>query len=154
VDRTLLRFGERAMDATLLWEAVGEDLLNMEFDLFQSEGASGASGKWADLAPSTIARKGHDTILQDTGELMASLTQRDAQGERGGNIFEVTPEHLRFGTSDPVAGYHQSGTSRMPQRKVIDLKEEQKAGLVSVVQRFIIHGDRGYKTPLTEFLTF
>jgi len=62
---------------------------------------------WPALEPSTIRRKGHDTILVDTGQLRASLTQKLAAG--GGDairdIAELQDEtDIIFGTMVEYSG--------------------------------------------------
>lgn len=72
--------------------------------------SSGAS--WPPLAPSTIKRKGHDRILVEHGDLQRSLETVGGPN----NIAATTGQGLLFGTSDPKAGFHQSGTRNMPAR--------------------------------------
>jgi phage gpG-like protein len=60
---------------------------------------------WVSLKPETIARKMRgDSPLLETGELRASI-QWNASGNQG-----------YVGTDDPVAKYHEFGTSKMPAR--------------------------------------
>lgn len=63
---------------------------------------------WPELEPLTIRKKGHDTILVDTGRLEASLT-----GTTGDSIREVVSEGLNqgltFGTSVPYSIYLTEG---------------------------------------------
>ena len=75
---------------------------------------SGARGPdrtaWPPLAPSTIRKKGHSTILVDTRALIASLTGTAPQA-----IRKVEQGMLEFGTGVPYSIYHQqdeSGGSR------------------------------------------
>lgn len=90
-------------------------------EMFDNERDSNGNG-WAELAPSTIAAKGHDTILVDTGKMKASLV-----GSSGDSIRDVIAEGgnqgLVFGTSDEKAHFHQEGTSRMPARPPVGIEE-------------------------------
>lgn len=135
VSRELLRFGERALMARPAFEAIGELLLTVEQHQFASEGRF-ASGGWAPLAESTLAQKTGPSILDETGELRASLTERGDPHQ----IFDVGDEYLLFGTDLDYAGYHQTGTSRMPRRRPLELREEQRAEAVKILQRFITTG--------------
>ncbi len=78
---------------------------------------------WQPLAPSTIAAKGHDTILVDSGRLINSLTQqgpdaiRRVEGGRGN--YELV-----FGTSVEYAIFHDTGTARMPARPAVGWSDE------------------------------
>lgn len=71
--------------------------------------------KWAPLAQSTIDAKGHDTILQDTGKLKASIT-----GPGGDAIRRVEKQESRtvlyFGSGVDYGFYHLTGRSNMPAR--------------------------------------
>lgn len=79
---------------------------------------------WPPLRPSTINKKGHATILVETGKLKASLT-----GRTGDSIREVVDEGpgragLSFGTDVPYAHFHQDGTLRIPQREHVGASEQ------------------------------
>lgn len=88
-----------------------------------------AANPWPPLAPSTIRRKGHDTILYETGRLKASLAGKTedsirAVSERG--------QGLLFGTSVEYAGFHQDGT-RLPRREHVGMVDETLQILVDSV---------------------
>ena len=72
---------------------------------------------WPPLAAATIARKGHDTILVDTGRLRRSLTTK-GHADHAGEIFD---RGLTFGTSVPYSIFHQQGTRNIPQRAHVGL---------------------------------
>ena len=80
---------------------------------------------WETLKPETIARKGHATILVDTGKLKASLTSRS-----GDSIREIVSEGmnhgLSFGTSVEYSIYHQDGVpeNKLPQREHVGINDE------------------------------
>lgn len=84
---------------------------------------------WSILKPSTIKRKGHDRILVEKGDLMRSLTSVGGPG----NIHEVTPSSLVFGTSDPKALFHQEGTSKMVARPPVGMSQDTEDKLVDSV---------------------
>jgi phage gpG-like protein len=135
VSRQLLRFGDRALAARPAFEAIGQMLLELEGQQFASEGHR-ASGGWEPLADSTLEHKHGPSILDETGELRASLT------ERGGphQIWDVGDEFLLFGTDVDYASFHQTGTSRMPRRRPLELTEADRAGAVKILQRYIMTG--------------
>jgi phage gpG-like protein len=62
---------------------------------------------WAPLAPSTIAAKGHSTILVDTGRMFESLTT--PQGTQD-TVWMTGDNWFTFGTSVEYAHFHQTGT--------------------------------------------
>lgn len=67
---------------------------------------------WKPLAASTIRRKGHDTILVDTGKLALGTGAKPS----GGAGIELA--------SVDYGQYHQSGTSRMPRRPIFPDRAE------------------------------
>lgn len=80
---------------------------------------------WAPLAPSTVKRKGHSTILLETGRLRASLTQpRHGDGVR--EQWDEWPRAagLIFGTEVPYSQFHETGTKRMPARPHVGMNAE------------------------------
>ncbi len=96
---TIQRITQAAGDRTELHRRFGIQLLNWIDRNFRQEGA--LTGRpWAKLSPNTIAgrRKGSSRILQDTGGLKSSFTERhDANG-------------VRVGTAKEISLYHQFGT--------------------------------------------
>ena len=66
-------------------------------------------GGWPPLAASTVARKGHSTILLESGRLLASLTTGDSRRRSPDTINEVSRMFMRWGTRVPYAGYHEIG---------------------------------------------
>jgi phage gpG-like protein len=79
---------------------------------------------WKPLAEYTIRKKGHDTILVDSGRMKGSLT-----GRTGDSVVDVFQEGMNAGltrgTSVEYAGYHQTGTKTIPQRAHVGLNEEK-----------------------------
>jgi phage gpG-like protein len=138
VDRMLLRKGQHVLEMELLLESLAEDLMNIEFDRFNSGGHSPFGGDgWAELAESTIRAKGHDQILVDTELLMRSLSERGADGQ----ILDITPEGFRFGTEVPYGLYHQHGTVNMPARPILEFNEFGRQMMVKKIQLFIMRGE-------------
>ena len=90
-------------------------------------------GTWPSLAPSTIKRKGNDFILIDSGVMFSSV-----------KVGAVLPGSVQVNVPvggkrhDPnVPGYHQSGTRRMPQRKIIEITPQLLSGLAATVQLWV-----------------
>lgn len=160
IDRQLLRWSYNLRNPTVALEIAAAFLRRNAQDQFDSEGGHG-SGGWAALADSTVAEKDRlglqPEILRATDALMSSLTRRsDSQH------FEerLSPDSLAFGTRVPYAIYHDTGTSRMPQRKPIELTDGDKVMLVKELQRALINqragqalGAAGAMRSLTRSLT-
>ena len=102
---------------------------------FESEGERG-SGGWVPLSPAYAAWKAihypGQPMLQRTGRLIESF-------EGGpGAIRVVRPESLAFGSDIPYGTYHQTGTGRMPRRRIIDLTEEDRTMIMREIQRYLV----------------
>lgn len=140
LSRDLLRFGERAADASPAFRQIADDLRDIERRQFASEGGFASAG-WDPLAPSTIARKallGLDPrILRATGALEASLTNRGDDA----HVEMIGTQELIFGTDVDYAKFHQKGTSRMPRRRPIELRETDRRDIVRTLQRHLV-GER------------
>ena len=136
VSRRLERWAFRAEDASPLWHSIIDYLQRIEQVQFDSEGKF--SGGWPELAPSTIAAKGHDRILYLTGELQESLT-----GGNGHSVRVVEPQTMAFGTTVPYAGVHQHGSEdgHIPMRKPVELTEPQRKTVAKMLQHWIVTGE-------------
>lgn len=73
---------------------------------------SKGGGAWKKLAPSTIARKGHDRIKMDTGRLYGSLLRSSPDC-----VFAVDKRGLTLGTLVPYGPPHETGNPNLPKRK-------------------------------------
>lgn len=67
---------------------------------------------WAVLSPSTLARKKTNAILRETSTLVNSVNSESSAKE--GRVFATTGYGL----------YHQTGTTKMPQRKFLGFGAE------------------------------
>jgi phage gpG-like protein len=130
--------GARAMNATPVLEAISHLFAEYEAAQFATEGF----GEWEPLAASTLAskaRKGYPSdILVATGILRSSLTEDGLGSER-----RVTPNELVFGTRVPYAQYHAFGTSKMPQRNPVKVREDVMRAATKLIQRYIMGLERG-----------
>lgn len=81
---------------------------------------------WPPLAPKTMARKGHNRILYETGRLLHSLSGLETRGD---SIREIVDEGANkgfsYGTAVPYAHFHQDGTAKIPQREFAGFTEER-----------------------------
>jgi len=75
---------------------------------------------WEPLAASTVAAKGHDTILIDTKALGQSVSDINNGHHLGG----VSSRGLLFGSDVPYGIWHMRGTSRMPARPWLGVDTE------------------------------
>lgn len=140
VTRALSAVERRVSDLRPAMERVGEAIYAHEREVFATEGAATAGGRWAPLSPRYAAWKARQapgrTILQLTGAMMESLIRPGATH----SIYRVTDDSIEVGTSDPKVIRHQQGTGRMPARRVIDPPPRVIEGLVQIVERHIEDG--------------
>lgn len=81
--------------------------------------------RWAPLAASTVKQKGNRNILVDVGRLAGSIS------------YSVAGDVVIVGTSVSYAGFHQGGTSRMPQREFLGLSEANVSEVETVAASVI-----------------
>jgi phage gpG-like protein len=117
----------RDADYESLMTAVQTDLQRDHAEYFSEEsGPDGSS--WPPLATRTIQRKGHDSILFETGALRESLT-----GDVSGAVRNTTHRGLVFGTSVPYSIFHQQGAGRLPQRAHVGVTEQRVEAITEQV---------------------
>lgn len=142
-ERSLLRIERHAGDLRPVWDLIEEDIKEINRQQFFSEGAR-SSGGWAPLADSTIAyKRSHGyplDILQRTGALFDAATgftdpNQEVIKQDDWMVFRVTGDPGEYGR------YHQSGTSRMPRRRVVEFTEADKIQFVKDIQRYIMTGE-------------
>lgn len=142
IERELLAFAHRAVDARPAWLAIIEDLKDELDKQFQTEGAY-ASGGWQPLAAATVAYKasaGLDPrILHATLRLRESLT-----GDTGDTVTVLDPNFFVFGSDVEYGQYHQQGRG-VPVRKPVALTELAKQNAVKTLQRYIVEGEVGFE---------
>lgn len=99
--------------------------------------ATGPDGQpWAPLAPSTIKRKGHATILIDSDAMHKSLVEQAGDSIR--EIVQGSTQALGFGTHDPKSPFHASGTPRMPARPHMGMTEQYVDKMVERTADFVV----------------
>jgi len=135
--RSLSRFGEGVKDMRPAFKQIMDAFFQIEKKQFESEGSYG-SGGWESLSPNYEAWKSRNfpgaSILQRTRRMVQSLT-----GETSDTVKVMNPKDFRVGTRVPYAGYHQTGTGRMPRRPVIELTESDKREWIKIVQRWLVN---------------
>lgn len=145
--RELATFGHNIETLEPAWEQVGEDFLDDFKRNFAAEGGFfgqdfAGNKAWEQLMPSTVQDRirhgygGAHPILERTGFLRASVTERGAEG----NIFQASATGLTVGTSDPVAVYHQYGSAdgiRLPARPLVGLTWDRRSGILDRIRAYI-----------------
>lgn len=139
--RRLLRWAEGAEDMSPAFESVSDDFLEIERRQFDSEGSFASVG-WAALSEpyrsiKSILYPGKG-ILEATGALRGSLAERGP-----GHVREIRSDEMFVGTEVPHAAHHQSGTSKMPQRRPVELRETDRRRWMQILQRHLAGAEAG-----------
>jgi hypothetical protein len=130
------RLGAMLTDMDWAWDAIIPELQAVMREEKAYEGDVGGIGPWADLSEPYGMYKalqwGDQPILTASGAGFDALT-----GETSDTITEKTPDSLVWGVGGQAGymAYHQTGTTRMPQRKVFDeelLREAIAQGFVTI----------------------
>lgn len=104
---------------------------------FETTGSYGSS-PWAPLSASTVSRRGSGQPL-GRGTLWASLTESNSTYG-----YAVLRDRwtLAVGTTDPVAVFHQLGTRRMPQRRIVPpvIPDRDRDRWASLAATYILEG--------------
>ena len=117
LDIGLTRVTAWLADMTPIWDEVRSQLASSEANDFEAEGPG-----WADLKPSTIAKRGDDghPILFVTGTLRDSFVE-------GSDIYRPQPQGMEWGSDgstgdkgEHAAIYLQDGTENMVARPLFD----------------------------------
>lgn len=125
-------------DLRPLYPEVIREFYLIEREQFESEGAAGASGRWAALSDVYARYKQvaypDQPILRAEDDLFRSLTDPEAPQA----ILRPEPTELIMGTSDPKAILHQRGTRKMPARPPISFSEAQKRRIQKSIQSGLV----------------
>ena len=137
LDAALGAYEHRAQDYRGAWPAIREDFVEGQKRQFATEGKFG-SGGWEELSPVYAAWKSVHfpgrPILQRTRRLHKSLTSPS----HADHVYDPGRKGLTLGTRVPYAGYHQTGTRRMPQRKPIELTSAQRTRWMKILHEHVI----------------
>lgn len=130
--------GEIIGNYQAIFEAWGDDFRQTQEQVFASSGAFEGGGQWQQLSPKYREWKDFNypgrPILTRTGRLRSSLTQ-EGHAE---HHHDYTEDQMEIGTvidEPPYPLFHQRGTYKMPQRKVIQLTDPQKKRWVDIARQ-------------------
>mgnify|MGYP000202074273 CR=1 FL=1 len=121
-------------------QALGEIVNVLEEDENETFAAQRApdGSMWPPLAPYTIERKGHDTILQELGLLVNSLT--DSTHPMAVREYQDQGEEksIKFGTRRPFAELHDQGTDRLPKREFLGASDKAQERFEEIIDRHVM----------------
>jgi hypothetical protein len=131
--RTMNSWAFRAGNALPAFEAMHQYTMEIERELFETQGSSGEHGAWEGYTEGSRSDKEGHPILRKTDALFDSLTDPDNTNHR----FVVTPFGFAMGTALDYAERHQTGTKWMPQRRIFDFTWPQRMGFVEIMHEWI-----------------
>lgn len=134
----------RSRDFRPVFRWVMQELQKAHRDNFRTQGAS-SGFPWSPLDPQYASWKlenyGAKGILVRSGDLQRSLTMNSGRGA----VRDIGSRTAEFGTRLPYAKFHQSGTSKMAQRKPLFVPRLMAERTGNVVAEYIVHGSIGVK---------
>ena len=132
-----IEFAGKVDDLSVPLSQVGENLRSRIAGQFATEGAGGNSGEWAPLSPEYGAWKerhapgtpilvGIRPTAKGTREHPNRAETYSESGWMREQVLdpaatEIFPLRLLYAPDSDIAGYHQTGTSRMPARPIVSL---------------------------------
>jgi phage gpG-like protein len=128
---TMNSWAMRAGHAQPAYESMHQYTMEIERELFETAGASGEHGAWEGHVEGSRAAK--NDLMQASGDLFNSLTEANDPNHR----FVITPYGFAMGTALKYSEFHQTGTSRMPQRRLFDFTWPQRMGFVEIMHMWI-----------------
>lgn len=128
LDRAFNRVSEHVSDFRFVWPSATTEVYQILNEQFESEGAAGATGRWAKLSPAyekwkTTHYPGQP-ILRLTDALFESLTSFEGLD----SIYQADAEQLTIGSKAPYAKRHQKT------RPIFAFKEEHKRRITKSIQ--------------------
>lgn len=142
---TMEAWAQRAGNAEPAYAAMHQYAIDIEKELFDTEGASGEHGAWEGHAENSRSVKEGHKLLRKTDALYESITDPDNPNHR----FVVTPWGWAMGTALGYAEFHQTGTKNMPQRRLYDFTWPQRQGFLEIMHNWIT---RAGLTPKAGFI--
>lgn len=110
------------------WQATVGVLQELHQEHFVNQ-SSPQGQAWPALHPMTIRKKGHATILIETSDLVASLSDSSHHYA----VRQYENQQVTFGTRRPYAGIHQDGGENIPQREHVGLGDSQLGFVQDVI---------------------
>lgn len=136
INRAFNRVDQYISDFRNIWPYVTTEFYQIEKEQFDSEGAAGASGKWAPLSPAYKKWKEihfpGQPILKLTNALSDALTSPDALD----SIYRPERDQLTIGAKVPYGRAHQK--TRPP----MSFTESQKRRITKAIQRGLVEFTR------------
>jgi hypothetical protein len=149
LDRLLGLTADKIKDLRPAFDDIHDAIVKASKEQFETGGKSGSGPKgWKDLSPMYAAQKASRYpsrgILVATGDMAKSVIDP----KHPNHIFSKFKLQAKFGSKDKKIMFHQEGTRRMPQRRVIELTEAQKRHIVKILSEWVIKSGQGSRISL------
>ena len=135
------RMRDCARDLTPVWEQVHTAFMLEMDQQFRTQGAYFLGAEWTPLSPAYARRKPKPPspfgILYRSGDLYRSLTSEQADG----HVKHLTPTDAVMGSSIEYGKYHQSGGGKLPQRKILQMRQEFKRFVFRTTMKYLLTGE-------------
>jgi phage gpG-like protein len=122
----------RVTDLRPAWKSLLLYLRKATERTFATEGGR-IGAKWAPLTQPYASRKARafpgQPILRATDAMFRSLVVGTEN-----SVIESEPQEFIFGTQDRKARFHQDGTPRMAQRKILDVTPEDRRQIKAIMR--------------------
>ena len=130
------RMGAAAVDMTPVWAEMLEYFFWIEDEVFTSQGRRGG-GSWAEDSEDWLARKAREAL--DPRINFATWALYDAMTELGaeGQVVEMGPDKLVFGTDLPQAGPSQK------YRAFVKTTEQDRFVMANMIKEHFLHAWEG-----------
>jgi hypothetical protein len=134
--RELSRFGDSVRDFRPVWSEIKADFHRIEAEQFDSQGAR-SGNPWAPLSPNYAAWKAKVAPGQPTLRLSNQMWSQFALGK--GMYASLEPMRMELSPLTQYPTFHQRGSPKthLPQRKVIDLTEDDRMRWMKMIHEYV-----------------
>jgi hypothetical protein len=136
--------GERSQHLEPVLQDIVDKILERNRRMYETRGAT-SGVYWTPLRGSTITRKQNLGVshpfdpLRRFNDLMKSLSVRGAEHQE----LDVDDDGIRLASTHPAAGYHASGTRKMPRRPPMVIAAKHAHEYVGDLNDFIFGEENG-----------
>lgn len=138
LDKTIERLtamARRLRDLRPAWRSVLSYLKRATEQTFVSQGAR-IGTQWAPLSEGYAKQKAvvypGQPILRASDAMFNSLV-----GGNSDSVVEIQEQELTYGTRTKYARYHQDGTPRMSQRRILAVTDDDRREIKQIVRRHL-----------------
>jgi phage gpG-like protein len=117
-------FAELSSNIRSFKEPIDRAIAEVVIPSIRENFAVGGRPRWAPLSTETIAKKGHETVLIDSGKLARVAAQKNIWQVNGGYLVGDAEAYIKGLPGAEYGLFHMTGTRNMPVRDFLSLQEE------------------------------